>query len=323
MSPAHQSVVIDLERIFAAINEERKAAGLPQIEHAVMRVRVNIRLAIKGRERIEGKLPVVLSAEATEELSQVLNSLFQVDLQSDRLRKLSEAPNASASEPDPKHFASSTQPAPEASPAKSAPLATEAPVDEPLNEIYLVDLYVAVNQSRRKAQLPPIEPAVIASRLGIRFSIIRRRRLDFNQASIELSALDLEALQTILADQFDVRLDGGVHELVVAGLRHREEKPRKMTWLERVFRKRTHQVSISTMIMAVMRQRASLGYKPISPTQITAGCEQHLQEMKIKYQPGSTELALNEAQMDQLAEFLRNEYGLFFEDLESFIDPDK
>jgi hypothetical protein len=45
--------------------------------------------------------------------------------------------------------------------------------------------------------------------------------------------------------------------------------------------------------------------------------------MGIQYQPGMTEISLNELQTDQLAEFLRNEYGLYFEDLEEFLDPKK
>jgi hypothetical protein len=325
MSPSPQSVVIDLERIFAAINEERKAAGLPQIEHAVMRVRVNIRLAIKGQDRIEGKLPVVLSSDATDELSRVLNELFQTSFSAQQLQELSsnQAPPESVSDASPSQVQESHSDQPEAAEPIVPVEPARAAADESLKQIYLVDLYIAINQSRRQAQLPPIEPAVIAVRLGVRFSILRRRRLDFGQASLEMSPLDLDALQTILVEQFDVHLPGGTHELVVAGLRRQREQPRKRSWLERVFRKRVHHIGVPALIMAVMRQRASLGYKPLSPTLITAGCQETLGKMGIQYQAGMSEISLNELQTDQLAEFLRNEYGLYFEDLEAFLDPEK
>lgn len=324
MSPSPHSVVIDLERIFAAINEERKAAALPQIEHAVMRVRVNIRLAIKGQDRIEGKLPVVLSSDAADELSRVLNELFQTSFSTQHLQELSSNQTPAVSDPPSVQVQEnlSDQPKAQLEPPASVEQPPQAP-DESLKQIYLVDLYIAINQSRRQAQLPPIEPAVIAVRLGVRFSILRRRRLDFGQASLDMSALDLNALQTILVEQFDVNLSGGTHELVVAGLRRQREQPRKRSWLERVFRKRVHHIGVPALIMAVMRQRASLGYKPLSPTLITAGCQETLDKMGIKYQTGMAEISLNELQTDQLAEFLRNEYGLYFEDLEAFLDPEK
>ncbi|OZB37427.1 MAG: hypothetical protein B7X35_04370 [Halothiobacillus sp. 14-56-357] len=326
MSPAHQSVVIDLERIFAAINAERKVAGLPQIEHAVMRVRMNIRLAIKGQDRIEGKLPVVLSSNATDELARVLNELFQTSFNAQQLQELSsnQAPVESAPDSAPSQVQKIHSDQPEAATKPIAPVEpARAETNESLKQIYLVDLYIAINQSRRQAQLPPIEPAVISVRLGVRFSILRRRRLDFGQASLEMSPLDLDALQSILIEQFDVNLPGGTHELVVAGLRRQREKPRKLSWLERVFHKRVHRISVPALIMAVMRQRASLGYKPLSPALITAGCQETLGKLGIQFQPGMSELILNDLQMDQLAEFLRNEYGLYFEDLEAFIDPEK
>jgi hypothetical protein len=326
MSQSPQSVVIDLERIFAAINAERKVAGLPQIEHAVMRVRVNIRLAIKGQDRIEGKLPVVLSSDATDELSRVLNELFQTSFNAQQLQDLSsdQAPPEFVPDNTPSQVQESHS---EHSEAAAKPITAVEPAraetDESLKQIYLVDLYIAINQSRRQAQLPPIEPAVIAVRLGVRFSILRRRRLDFGQAFLEMSPLDLGALQSILVEQFDVHLPGGTHELVVAGLRRQREQPRKRSWLERVFRKRVHRIGVPALIMAVMRQRASLGYKPLSPTLISTGCQETLGKLGIQYQPGMSEISLNDLQMDQLAEFLRNEFGLYFEDLEAFLDPEK
>ena len=326
MSPSSQAVVIDLERIFAEINEERKAAELPQIEHAVMRVRVNIRLAIKGFDRIEGKLPVVLEQSATDELSRVLNELFQTSFSAQHLQELSsnQTASVSASDAPPSPVQEAHVDQPEAAAESIAPAeSAEDSADDSPKQIYLVDLYIAINQSRRKAQLPPIEPAVIAVRLGVRFSILRRRRLDFGQASLEMSSLDLDALQKILVEQFDVHLPGGTDELVAAGLRRQREQPRKRSWLERVFRKRVHQIGVPALIMAVMRQRASLGYKPLSPTLITAGCQETLNKMGITYQAGMSEISLNELQTDQLAEFLRNEYGLYFEDLEAFLDPEK
>lgn len=329
MTPSNQPVIVDLEHVFVGINKERLAAGLPQIEHAVMRVRVNIRLAIKGHNRIEGVLPVVLAETAADELCHVLNELFQTSLNLTQLLELSKANDTpiaeqTAAPADPAgHQASPIKDAQPAPTITNKPMADQTSSDPSAKRIYLIDLYVAINQSRRHAQLPPIEPAVIAVRLGVRFSILRRRRLDFGQAYLEMAPLDLDALQTILAEQFDVQLAGGVHELVVAGLRRVAEQPRKLSWLERVFRRRAHHISVPTMIMAVMRQRANLGYKPVSPTQIADGCQQKMAGIGINLTPTMTDLKLSDAQLDQLSEYLRNEYGLYFEDLEAFLDPDK
>ena len=77
------------------------------------------------------------------------------------------------------------------------------------------------------------------------------------------------------------------------------------------------------MIMAITRQRANLGYKPLSPTAITAGCRENLQTLGIKTNPNDLVLTLNDQQLDALAEYLRDQYGLFFEDLEEFIESGK
>jgi len=310
-------VTIDLDRVFSEINTERKAAELPQIEHAIMRVRLNIRLAIKRIERLPDEGPVTLDRSVLQDLADGLNELFQTSYSGDRLAEFEcgEQEAAPAEEP------SAPQQATEQPPPSAPPIA-EAPEDEsaPPARIYLVDFFSTINEERRNRRLPPIEPAVISVRTGVRFSILRRRRLDFGQSHIDLSPADLEAMTRILAEQFDIVLANGLQGLVAEGRKRQQDEPRKMSWLERIFRKRSFKISVPAMIMAVTRQRARLGYRPLSPAKINEGCGGRLSAMGIHLSPNDSYVTLDEQQMDRLAEFLREEYGLYFEDLESFIE---
>ncbi len=313
-------VTIDIDRVFAEINSERKAAALPQIEHAVMRVRLNIRLAIKRVERLPDEGPITVAPEVLKDIAWGLNELFQTGYTPERLQEFSqEASEAgpveeSPVEPSPISEATST----DSTPTDSTP-STPSTESTATSRIYLVDFFAAINQSRRDRGLPPIEPAVISVRTGVRFSILRKWRLDFGQAYFDLNGADLAALTDILTEQFDIALPDGLHGLIVAGRQRQQDKPRKQSWLERMFRKRSFDISVPSMIMAVTRQRAKLGYRPMSPAQINEGCGNRLAALGIRVTPNTPNITLNEQQMDRLAEFLREEYGLYFEDLESFI----
>lgn len=300
-------VTIDIDRVFAEINSERKAAALPQIEHAVMRVRLNIRLAIKRIDRLPDEGSVTVSPEVLKDIAWGLNELFQTGYTPERLQEFAQGK-------------AETDETVEQAPAESASTADTSSVESTdTSRIYLVDFFAAINQSRRDRGLPPIEPAVISVRTGVRFSILRKWRLDFGQAYFDLNGADLAALTDILTEQFDIALPDGLHGLVVAGRQRQQDKPRKQSWLERMFRKRNFDISVPSMIMAVTRQRAKLGYRPLSPAQINEGCGNRLAALGIRVSPSEPNITLNEQQMDRLAEFLREEYGLYFEDLESFI----
>jgi len=304
-------VTIDIDRVFAEINSERKAAALPQIEHAVMRVRLNIRLAIKRIDRLPDEGSVTVAPEVLKDIAGGLNELFQTGYTPERLQEFSQG--ASVADPV------------DETPVEPSPTSTDSTASMPSAEssatsrVYLVDFFAAINQSRRDRGLPPIEPAVISVRTGVRFSILRKWRLDFGQAYFDLNGADLAALTDILTEQFDIALPDGLHGLIVAGRQRQQDKPRKQSWLERMFRKRSFDISVPSMIMAVTRQRAKLGYRPMSPAQINEGCGNRLAALGIRVTPNTANITLNEQQMDRLAEFLREEYGLYFEDLESFI----
>lgn len=185
--------------------------------------------------------------------------------------------------------------------------------------IYLIDLYAAINQTRRMRVLPPIEPAVIAVRMGVRFAIMARRKLDFHQAYLPLAESELAVFLQILTEQFDVDWPEGLSALLSLGKKRVQEQPKKIGWIERLFRKRKHEVSVPALIMAVTRQRANLGYKPLAPTTISTGCRETLTTLGINLKPTDQVMSLNDQQLDALAAYLRESYGLFFEDLEEFI----
>lgn len=317
-----QPTLIDYERVLSSINAERRAAGLPQIEHAVMRVRVNIRLAIHGVARLPGTAQISLSPQGLDQFAHALNELFQSSFSASSLSAFAvheETPVA------PTPHAAPAEPAPPVTPptVAHAPITSvsiESPAGKADQRIYLIDLYAAINQTRRARALPPIEPAVIAVRLGVRFAILARRKLDFNQPYLPLSEGELGLFRQILVDQFDVEWPDGLSALLSSGRKRAQEQPKKMGWIERLFRKRKHNISVPALIMAVTRQRAHLGYKPLSPTAIAAGCRENVIALGVQLNPTDQVLVLNDQQLDALAAFLRDQYGLFFEDLEEFID---
>lgn len=314
-----QHTQIDYERVLSSINAERRAAGLPQIEHAVMRVRVNIRLAIHGIERLPATPQIQLNPKGLEEFAHALNELFQSSFSASSL-------SAFESKPEPTPGSIPGTPIRSHAPVAQVPMTTVSvtvPEGKSDHRIYLVDLYAAINQTRRARVLPPIEPAVIAVRLGVRFAILARRKLDFNQAYLPLTDDELGLFRQILADQFDVEWPDGLSAMLSSGRKRAQEQPKKMGWIERLFRKRKHSISVPALIMAVTRQRANLGYKPMSPTAISAGCRDNVSALGIKVSPTDQVLVLNDQQLDALAEYLRDQYGLFFEDLEEFIDSSK
>jgi len=290
---------------------------MPQVELSVMRVRVNIRLSIAGVERLPPNGPVEVDETQLAAIARAISELFNTGYTVERLANF-ERMLGDAGEPEPFGEPSATAP-PEAdvpSTAKAAPV-TEEVADEPRERLYMVDFFTAINRVRRRNRQLPIEPAVVIVRVSVRFAIVRRRRLNFDQAWIEVSPRDVAALEEILAEQFDVHLDEGMGKLIELGRERAKQEPRKLSWVDRLFRRRNFNFHVNDMVMAVTRQRAQLGYHPKSPSEIQEYCEKLLVDMRVKYRGGRVKLT--EAEMDQLAEFLREEYGLYFEDLDSFI----
>lgn len=310
--------ILDIDQVFHEINAERRLAGMPQVELSVMRVRVNIRLSVAGVERLPANGPVEVDDDQLAAIARAISELFNTAYTVERLANF-ERMFGDVDEPEP---AGADTPAPAASPPstpaqKSAPAVTEAGADEPRERLYMVDFFTAINQVRRRSRQLPIEPAVVIVRVSVRFAIVRRRRLNFDQAWIEVSPADVAALEEILAEQFDVRIEQGMGQLIELGRERAKQEPRKLSWVDRLFRRRNFNFHVNDMVMAITRQRAQLGYHPKSPSEIQDYCEKLLVDMRVKYRGGRVKLT--EGEMDQLAEFLREEYGLYFEDLDSFI----
>ncbi len=318
--------ILDIDQVFHEINAERRLAGMPQVELSVMRVRVNIRLSIAGVERLPPNGPVEVDEEQLAAIARAISELFNTGYTIERLanfeRMLGDPgdPGDPGDLGEPQRFgeapatASSEPVAPSAS--KMAPV-TEEVADEPRERLYMVDFFTAINRVRRRNRQLPIEPAVVIVRVSVRFAIVRRRRLNFDQAWIQVSPRDVAALEEILAEQFDVHLQEGMSKLIELGRERAKQEPRKLSWVDRLFRRRNFNFHVNDMVMAVTRQRAQLGYHPKSPSEIQQYCEKLLDDMRVKSRAGRVKLT--EAEMDQLAEFLREEYGLYFEDLDSFI----
>ena len=308
--------ILDIDQVFHEINAERRLSGMPQVELSVMRVRVNIRLSVAGVERLPSNGPVEVDESQLAAIARAISELFNTAYTVERLANF-ERMLGDADDPE-------TGPAEELAPAepsapaqKAAAPVTEEGADEPRERLYMVDFFTAINQVRRRNRQLPIEPAVVIVRVSVRFAIVRRRRLNFDQAWIEVSPADVAALEDILAEQFDVRVEEGMGKLIELGRERAKQEPRKLSWVDRLFRRRNFNFHVNDMVMAITRQRAQLGYHPKSPSEIQEYCEKLLVDMRVKYRGGRVKLT--EGEMDQLAEFLREEYGLYFEDLDSFI----
>ncbi len=319
--------ILDIDQVFHEINAERRLAGMPQVELSVMRVRVNIRLSVAGVERLPPHGPVEVDETQLAAIARAISELFNTGYTVERLANFErmfddQASTGKSAQPEPPVRPEVTAQPPEAdrraSPARTAASSVSAETgDEPGERLYMVDFFTAINQVRRRSRQLPIEPAVVIVRVSVRFAILRRRRLNFDEAWIEVSPGDVAALEEILAEQFDVRLEGGMGPLIERGRERAEQEPRKLSWVDRLFRRRNFTFHVNDMVMAVTRQRAQLGYHPKAPSEIQQYCEKLLADMRVNVRGGRVKLT--EAQMDQLAEFLREEYGLYFEDLDSFI----
>jgi hypothetical protein len=292
---------IDLADFFAEVNRRRQAEGLAPVEPAVMAVRANIRLAIQRHKPLDhGKGSADLVEDAAQALCQTMRDLFSTapELAPFAIEQPAEETSADdQTENDDEHFA-----------------------------LPLVRLYENINRVRRAAGLPPIEPAVIAVRAGLRFTILRRRALNFGGTNLLLDADDLVALEQILAEQFNVRIDGGL-----AGLcgKPREatqastapQRPRRLGWFSRLLGRRRVSIDPLNLMMAISQQRARMGHRPLSPSEIKRRCQDRISlDLEFKGNLDDEEIALNQEQLDALADIIRKEFQVIFDNLEDFID---
>jgi hypothetical protein len=294
---------IDLADFFAEVNRRRQADGLAPVEPAVMAVRANIRLAIQRHKPLDHrKGSADLVEDEAQALCQTVRELF------------STAPELAP-------FAVE-----QAAPGVSASTAEEESHDGSF-ALPLVRLYESINRQRRTSGQPLIEPAVIAVRAGLRFTILRKRALDFGGTHLLLDAEDLAALEQILAEQFNVSIEGGLvglcEEPPAAAPQQTAEtaRTRRLGWFSRLLGRRRVSIDPLSLMLAISQQRARMGHRPLSPSEIKRRCQDRISlDLEFKGNLDDEEIALNQQQLDALADIIRKEFQVIFDNLEDFID---
>lgn len=303
---------IDLADFFAEVNRRRVSEGLPPVEPAVMAVRANIRLAIQRQKPIgHNKGTVDLVEEEAQALCMAVRELF-----------------STAPELSPFAVERSTAIAPSPTDNEVGKDSAEA-VDTGFL-LPLVNLYEQINRQRRAGNQPLIEPAVVAVRTGLRFTILRKRTLDFGGTRLLLDADDLKVLERILAEQFNVRIEGGLASLCVkdtpssqpqVGASDGPQLSRRRGWFSRLLGRRRASIDPLGMMLAISQQRARMGHRPLSPSEIKRRCQDRIAlELEFKGNLDDDEIALNQQQLDALADIIRKEFQVIFDNLEDFID---
>lgn len=301
---------IDLADFFAELNRRRQAEGLTPVEPAVMAVRANIRLAIQRQRPIDhAKGSADLVESEAQALCQTVRELFHT------------APELAPFAVHPMAETSTETPA-------ETPNADVQPVPETAGDMALplVRLYETINRHRRESNQPLIEPAVIAVRAGLRFTILRKRALDFGGTHLLLDADDLAALERILHEQFNVTIDGGL-----AGLCEDAPEPRQKSvsahhghrggWFSRLLGRRRVAIDPLSLMLAITQQRARMGYRPLSPSEIKRRCQDRIAlDLEFKGNLDEDEIKLSQEQLDALADIIRKEFQVLFDNLEDFVD---
>ena len=317
---------IDLPTLFADVNEHRRREGLAAVEPAVMAVRASIKFAIRRQKymNLNGK-EVDVSHDDARHLCEALGELFNVDLRV-------------APEQGGILSVSRAMTAPEADEAGTVAAATPAdPAREGGCQLPLFKFYAAINKERRVKRLLPVEPAVISVRTGVKFAILRRKLVDFQATRLDLDADDLKVLEAIIAQQFDVNIPGGLTSLceraLPQGARPKGDRPAKDGVVSRLMgrlvgnRTKTKHYPLDTnnLLLAILRRRATMGHKPISPGIVREKCAKALgADLELEIDMHDHELTLSGEQIDAFGDIIRKEFEIMFDDLSDLLkDPDK
>jgi len=323
---------INLPTLFERVNERRKEQGLPPVEPAVMAVRASIKFAIRRQKPLnlkdEDTGEVEMDEGDADALCQTLGDLFNVDLHYDE---------------------DDSQAGPATEPRAALPLDSAAGAgDGATFSLPLFQFYAAINRERRAKNLRPIEPAVISVRTGIKISIMRRRALNFRGDELLLDRADLEALDDIVAQQFDVVVPNGLlshcrsltsgpqpakadADAAVADAKPEGFLVRLMNRLsgkqgDHVVAKDTHHYTLDTsaLLLAIVTRRAYLGHKPITPDRVRSRCGKALSaELELEVDMDDPRIALQHEQLDAFAEIIRSEFEIMFEDLDDLLGKNK
>ncbi|MCP4697316.1 MAG: hypothetical protein GY862_10755 [Gammaproteobacteria bacterium] len=87
--------------------------------------------------------------------------------------------------------------------------------DDNMNLIPTGLLFRRVNVKRQKCNEPPIEDALLASKLGILVAVKTDKYANFKGEIVALTGRQLIALETILDEYFNAHMHGEVHKLVL------------------------------------------------------------------------------------------------------------
>jgi hypothetical protein len=89
----------------------------------------------------------------------------------------------------------------------------------PDKNIYVISteaLFKALNDKRKKHELPEIENFLVASKLGILFALKTNGLVNFRGEHVELNDSQLVVLQDILEQHFNAEMISEIRELVLA-----------------------------------------------------------------------------------------------------------
>lgn len=315
---------INLPTLFERVNERRREQGLPSVEPAMMAVRASIKFAIRQQKHLDLKGDEVdLDAAEADALCQTLNDLFNVDMQ-----VAEEA--GSPSEAAPATPAASMRPPPSGEADEGA-----------VYSLPLFNFYASINRERRAKGLSPAEPAVISVRTGIKFTIMRRRTLNFREDKLILSEADLRVIDSIIAQQFDVAIPGGLLSLCKSPTATTPPKEAvamvaqsgPKSFLTRVLslftgkqtRPQAHQtqhysLDTNNLLLSIITRRAYLGHKPITPDKVKDRCGKALSaELELEVDLTDAKIALTPEQLDAFANAIRKEFDIMFEDLDDLL----
>jgi hypothetical protein len=315
---------ISVPTLFERVNERRREQGLPLVEPAVMAVRASIKFAICQHKHIGLKGDLEMNETDADALCKALGELFNVDVrpgESHDLKaeaasnKLAASPSAHAVDTD----------------------------DGATNILPIFEFYAAINRERRAKLLQPIEPAVISVRTGVKFSIMQRRPLDIRDNDLVLSKSDLQALESIVSQQFDVDIPGGLLSLcqsskVIASSLETSPVPvsalkslprRLLGWLlghkkcrtpHPARKVRRYSIDTSSLLLAIITRRAYLGYKPMTPTKVKQRFGEMLSaELELEVGLDNDKINLMPDQIDTFAQLIRKEFEIMFDDLDDLL----
>ncbi len=319
MSEEEKIFRVNLPTLFERVNERRREQGMPEVEPAIMAVRASIRFAIRRQKEMDFKVDKVdMDGDDTGALCQALGELFNVDLNVDEQAGIQA--NSSV-----------------ATPPKTLDQDLSGD-DETRYVLPVTEYYASINRERRAKWLQPAEPAVISVRTGIKFSIMRRRTLNFRENKLILSEADLRVLDQIIEQQFDVSLAGGLRSLctladsthLVAG----ETKTKGV--FSRLFGGLTgksadhikpsshhtqhYSLDTSNLLLSIITRRAYLGHKPIKPDLVKDRCGKAFSaDLELEVDMDDEQIALSPEQLDSFAEIIRNEFEIMFDDLDELL----